>query len=407
MKGLLSIAAVAAMVLLVSAPAGAQKGSVRMDVLDAQTVYLPKGSLQIQRVIKDDRISPAGELPDPYLYVQSNWLRWAPTGLAAFSLTAPADFPTVPVSDDVVLFGGAAVDPGTGGYDTIMPVAFATEFAFLLFNPSALPVSGTVTVSVSPWSGLFGVGALPPTHVSAPITLTDVPANGLVLVIYNPPAPVPLTKASFVSLNIAPTVGAQMGWVISDSTPGNVSMMPGRGYFRRAATATGGSVFTGLSQGSFYLGIRGHYNFIGQMDLSTLADRAHPTDPLAFQFDDDPDGDPDEGIEEGMRRNIVDVELFNDTPPPPGTDPFTSRLTTFVDENGRFTLPAAAEVARISMRRWDNAMRVGYDRPNGGWGTLASPTIDSQTVFFGDADGDGDVDDADILIGLFNFGMIE
>jgi len=124
-------------------------------------------------------------------------------------------------------------------------------------------------------------------------------------------------------------------------------------------------------------------------------------------LDDDPDGDPDEGIEEAMRRNYVDAELFNDTPPPPGTEPFTSRFTTFVDENGRFTLPAANEVARISMRRWDNGMRVSFDRPGGAWGTLAAPTVDMQTIFLGDADGDGDVDDADILIVLFNFGMIE
>jgi hypothetical protein len=406
MKGLLSIATVAAMALLMSAPAVAQKGSVRVEVLDAQTVQLNKGNLHVQRVIKDDRISPAGVLLDPYVYVQSNWVRWAPTGLAAFSYTAPADFATVPVSDDVVLFGGAAIDPGAG-YDTITPVALATEFAFLLLNPSALPVSGTVTVSVSPWSGVFGLGALPPTHVSAPITLTNVPAGSLVLVIYTPTAPVPMTKASFVSLNVAPTVGAQMGLVIADSTPGNVSMMPGRGYFRRAPTATGGSVFTTLSQGSFFMTVRGHYNFIGQMDLSALAERARPVDPLAFQFDDDPDGDPDAGIEEAMRRNIVDVELLNDTPPPPGTDPFTSRLTTYVDENGRFSLPAAGEVARISMRRWDNALRVGYDRPGGGWGTLVTPTVNMQTVFVGDANGDGVIDDADILHGLFNFGLME
>lgn len=405
MKGLLPIAAVAATVLLISAPAGAQKASVRVEVLDARTVHLQKGNLQLQRVIKNDRISPAGDLPDPYLYVQSNWLRWAPSGLASFSYSAPTDFSTVPVSDDVVLFG-ETTDPGTTGFDTTTPVAYASEFAFLLFNPSTLPVSSTVTVSVSPWAGLFGTASLSPTHVSAPITLTDVPATSLVLVIYAPPTPVPMTKASFVSLNITPTIGAQMGWVISDSTPGNVSLMPGRGYFRRAPTSTGGLVFTGLSQGSFFMTIRGHYNFIGQMDLSTLADRARPLDPLAFQFDDDPPGDPDEGIEEAMRRNIVDVELFNDTPPP-GFDPFTSRLTTYVDENGRFTLPAAAEIARISTRRWDNAMRVSFDRPSGGWGTLDIPTIDSQLVFFGDSDGDGDVDDADILTALFNFGMIE
>jgi hypothetical protein len=168
----------------------------------------------------------------------------------------------------------------------------------------------------------------------------------LVTIPVSPRLPVP--KAFWVAAT--PTANstislASIGLLIANSTPGNVSTLPGRGYFRATSSTTpvftnitGGLVFTGLPQGSFYLAIRGTHNFVGTVDMSALSDRAKPSDPLAFEFDDDPQGDPDEGIEEALRRNIVDVEVVNDSDP---QNPFTSRFTTYLDENGRFTLPVS------------------------------------------------------------------
>ena len=188
-------------------------------------------------------------------------------------------------------------------------------------------------------------------------------------------------------------------------------MLPGRGYFRAATpptaftAVTGGFVFTGLPQGSFYLAIRGTHNFAGTVDMGALSNRAKPSDPLAFEFDDDPAGDPDEGIEEALRRNIVDVEVVNDSNP---QNPFTSRFTTYLDENGRFTLPVTNAIASITVRRWDNGLKVTFDRPAGGWSTdVCSPTVASQTMTFGDVNGDGIIDDADLLTVLFGFGSSE
>jgi len=228
-------------------PAAAQKkNQVRLDIEDVQTIQLPKGALHIQRVVHSDRISPAGELPDPYLYVQSNFLRWAPTGLANLSLSSPTTAPVGSIADDVVLFGGAAIDPN---FDTIATVAMASEFTALLFNPGPGASSGTITLSVHPWIGAFGSGALAASHTSPAITYTALPAGSLLLLVYEPAEPVAMTKGSFIRLNIVPDIGNPMlGWIITDSTPGNVSMMPGRGYFRRDPLATAGSVFTGLSQ---------------------------------------------------------------------------------------------------------------------------------------------------------------
>jgi hypothetical protein len=204
---------------------------------------------------------------------------------------------------------------------------------------------------------------------------------------------------------------ANIGPLIANSTPGNVSTLPGRGYFRIATpptaftAVTGGSVFTGLPQGSFYLAIRGTHNFAGTVDMSALNDRAKPSDPLAFEFDDDPTGDPDEGIEEALRRNIVDVEVVNDSDP---QNPFTSRFTTYLDENGRFTLPVTNAIASITVRRWDNGLKVTFNRPAGGWSTdPCSPTAETQTMTFGDVNGDGIIDDADLLAVLFGFGSSE
>jgi len=78
-----------------------------------------------------------------------------------------------------------------------------------------------------------------------------------------------------------------IGLLIANSTPGNVSMLPGRGYFRATSTTTpvftnitAGSVFTTAPQGSFYLAIRGTHNFAGTVDMGALSGRAKPSDPL-------------------------------------------------------------------------------------------------------------------------------
>ena len=162
-------------------------------------------------------------------------------------------------------------------------------------------------------------------------------------------------------------------------------------------------MFTTAPQGSFYLAIGGTHNFAGTVDMGALSGRAKPSDPLAFELDDDPAGDPDEGIEEALRRNIVDVEVVNDA-----ATPFTSRFTTYLDENGRFTLPVTNGIASITVRRWDNGLKVTFNRPAGGWSTdVCNPTVESQQMTFGDVNGDGIIDDADLLAVLFGFGSSE
>ena len=98
------------------------------------------------------------------------------------------------------------------------------------------------------------------------------------------------------------------------------------------------------------------------------------------------------------------MEVVNDS----GPTSFTSRFTTYLDENGRFTLPVSNEIASITVRRWDNGLKVTFNRPAGGWSTdVCNPTVDSQTMIFGDVNGDGIIDDADLLTVLFGFGSSE
>ena len=88
--------------------------------------------------------------------------------------------------------------------------------------------------------------------------------------------------------------------------------------------------------------------------------------------------------------------------------PFTSRFTTYLDENGRFTLPVTNGIASITVRRWDNGLKVTFNRPAGGWSTdVCNPTVESQQMTFGDVNGDGIIDDADLLAVLFGFGSSE
>jgi hypothetical protein len=153
------------------------------------------------------------------------------------------------------------------------------------------------------------------------------------------------------------------------------------------------------------MAIRGTHNFVGQLDLSALAGQAKPKDLWDFEFDADGPSDPDgDGVEEGLRRNIVDVTVTNDA-----ATPFSSRFTTYIDENGRFTLPVDAAISQIKVRRWDNALAATFTRPAAGWSLDPCDPTDagSDTVLFGDVNGDGTIDDGDLLAVLFNFGAGE
>jgi hypothetical protein len=411
MKGFTFLSAVVLTTALTSA-AFAQK-AVSAPTLTEEGVRTVTftGRPPIHRIDLRGDFQPAGSTPDPYVYLQTMYTRWNDAGGGALVAISFAGGRTI--GDDVVLLGGAP-DPGQFGYDTSTPVACISEITFALLSTDALGGTLELQLDIHPWNGLFGTAA-GASIARGTFTLNIPPVQGfgifLITVPVSPSLPVP--KAFWVAAT--PTANstinlANIGPLIANSTPGNVSMLPGRGYFRLATpptaftAVTGGSVFTGLPQGSFYLAIRGTHNFAGTVDMSALNDRAKPSDPLAFEFDDDPTGDPDDGIEEALRRNIVDVEVVNNSDP---QNPFTSRFTTYLDENGRFTLPVTNAIASITVRRWDNGLKVTFNRA-GGWSTdPCSPTEASQTMTFGDVNGDGIIDDADLLTVLFGFGSSE
>ena len=415
MKGFTLLSAVALTTMALTGVAFAQK-AVSAPTLTEEGVRTVTftGRPTIHRIDLRGDFQPAGTIPDPYVYLQTMFARWNDAGAYALSYSpflAGGFIRTI--GDDVVLLGGAP-DPGQAGYDTTTPVACISEITFALLSTDAFGGTLELRLDIHPWNGLFGTAAGAPIATRTE-TLDIQPVQGfgifLVTVPVSPSLPVP--KAFWVAAT--PTANstinlANIGLLIANSTPGNVSMLPGRGYFRLATpptaftAVTGGSVFTGLPQGSFYLAIRGTHNFAGTVDMSALNDRAKPSDPLAFEFDDDPTGDPDDGIEEALRRNIVDVEVVNDS----GPTSFTSRFTTYLDENGRFTLPVSNEIASITVRRWDNGLKVTFNRPAGGWSTnVCNPTEDTQQMTFGDVNGDGIIDDADLLTVLFGFGSSE
>lgn len=370
------------------------------------------GRPTVHRIDLRGDFRPAGSTPDPYVHLQTMFARWNDSGAYGLSFSSFTGGRTI--GDDVVLMSSTP-DPGTLGYNTTTPVACISEITFALLSTDAVGGTLELQLNIHPWNGLFGstAGA---SIASGTISLTIPPVTGfglfLITVPVNPSLPAPnafwvaFTPTANSTINLA-----NVGLLIANSTPGSVSMLPGRGYFR-ATTATnpvftaltGGSVFTGLPQGSFYLAIRGTHNFVGTVDMSALSSRARPSDPLAFEFDDDPVGDPDEGIEEALRRNIVDVEVVNDS----GPTPFTSRFSTYLDENGRFTLPVSGSIASIKVRRWDNGLAVAFSRPVSGWSTdFCDPTVDTQSMVFGDVNGDGTIDDGDLLTVLFGFGSSE
>jgi hypothetical protein len=413
MKGFTLLSAVALTTLALTSAAFAQK-AVSAPTLTEEGVRTVTftGRPTVHRIDLRGDFQPAGSTPDPYVYLQTMFARWNDAGAYGLSFSSFTGGRTL--GDDVVLLGGAP-DPGQAGYDTTTPVACISEITFALVSIDAPGGTLELQLNIHPWNGLFA-SAAGASIASGTFTLNIPPVQGfgifLVTVPVSPSLPVP--KAFWVAAT--PTANstinlANIGLLIANSTPGNVSMLPGRGYFRATSTTTpvftnvtNGLVFTGLPQGSFYLAIRGTHNFAGTVDMGALSDRAKPSDPLAFEFDDDPAGDPDEGIEEALRRNIVDVEVVNDA----GT-PFTSRFTTYLDENGRFTLPVSAEIASITVRRWDNGLKVTFNRPEeGGWSTnVCNPTEDTQQMTFGDVNGDGIIDDADLLTVLFGFGSSE
>jgi len=335
-------------------------------------------------------------------------VRWAPTGGLALSYTSLVPGTTNTRADDMVLFGGAAVDPGTG-YDTSTPVACISEIDTLLVNAGTTDVTVDITLNIHPWTGIFGTGALPSIFTMTATGVT-LPAGSLVLLTWNIAAanngnPLPVPKATWIKLSAPFGTPTTVGWIISNSTPGNTSFLPGRGYFRTDPMATGGFVFSVLPQGSLAFAVRGTHNFVGQLDLSALADRAKPKDLWSIEIDEDGTADPDgDGVEEGLRRNLIEVTVTNDA-----ATPFSSRFVTYIDANGRFTLPVDPAISAIKVRRWDNALAATFTRPSAGWSTdPCSPTdLGAVTVTLGDVDGNGVIDDADLLTVLFGFGSGE
>jgi hypothetical protein len=415
MKGFTFLSAVVLTTALTSA-AFAQK-AVSAPTLTEEGVRTVTftGRPPIHRIDLRGDFQPANA-PDPYVYLQTMYTRWNDAGGGALGFASFAGGRTI--GDDVVLLGGAP-DPGQTGYNTTTLVACISEITLILLSVD--PAGGTLelNLSIHPWNGLFGTAAgAPIASETISLNIPAAPANpGFILipvvVSIDPKLPVP--KAFWVAATpntLNSTINlASIGPLVANSTPGNVSMLPGRGFFRAGAPpfqnlgANNTFIFPTVPQGSFYLAIRGTHNFAGTVDMGALNDRAKPSDPLAFEFDDDPQGDPDEGIEEALRRNIVDVEVVNDSDP---QNPFTSRFTTYLDENGRFTLPVTNAIASITVRRWDNGLKVTFNRPAGGWSTdPCSPTVASQTMTFGDVNGDGIIDDGDLLTVLFGFGSSE
>jgi len=415
MKGFTFLSAVVLTTALTSA-AFAQK-AVSAPTLTEEGVRTVTftGRPPIHRIDLRGDFQPANA-PDPYVYLQTMYTRWNDAGGGALGFFSFAGGRTI--GDDVVLLGGAP-DPGQTGYNTTTPVACISEITLILLSVDPLGGTLELNLSIHPWNGLGGTAAGAPIAIETiSLNIRAAPANpGFILipvvVSIDPKLPVP--KAFWVAATpntLNSTINlANIGPLVANSTPGNVSMLPGRGFFRTGAPpfenlgANNTLIFSTVPQGSFYLAIRGTHNFAGTVDMGALSNRAKPSDPLAFEFDDDPQGDPDEGIEEALRRNIVDVEVVNDSNP---QNPFTSRFTTYLDENGRFTLPVTNAIASITVRRWDNGLKVTFNRPAGGWSTdPCSPTVASQTMTFGDVNGDGIINDADLLTVLFGFGSSE
>lgn len=398
MKGSLFFAAAAASLFAYSS-VEAQKVTAPIIVADnnAQTVTFDPG-MRIERMVVGSDFQPAGTIPAPYVFLQNQFIRMNESGAGTFSFRSFT--PAAPIqSDDVVLHGPPTTDPGAG-WDTFSTTACVSEITILLYNPTA---NGNVVfdleLRVHPWNGVFGTGAMLPAYTQN-VTGIAMNANTLLFLTYIPANPIPMTKASFIAFAGANLPAGGLGWVIANSTPGNVAMLPGRGTFRVDPTAGAGSVYTTLPQGSFFIGIRGTHNFVGQVDLSKLSAGAQPVDPLLYQFDGDADG-----VDEGMRRNMIELEITNDS-----AAPFTRRITSYVDENGSFTFPVTGAISKVVARRLDNGLKVEFNRPDlPFWSTNPCDPTNGGTMrmLFGDVNGDGIINDDDLLEVLFNFGTSE
>jgi hypothetical protein len=409
MKGLTLLSAVALTTMALTSAAFAQRAISPQPVgeLDPRTAVIPAHAFSVQKVYPVNQFFPAGSQPDPYIYLGANWGYVTPTGPSSGRVFLlyfnPGDLATNEYADDIIL----------AGVGTFLPQAHPNSAACLseitvgVYLGAASAGDVTLRVRIYGWDGSIAQDSQypDPLNVSGNANLIwdsgETPLNygtlqpGVYLLTVPVVPNVLVSKAIYISTIVGglPTNG---GLIIAHG-PGNVYLMPSRGDFRRK-TPSGRFVFTRATQGSFLINLRGKHNFVGQVDMSALSARAKPKDPVDQWFDGDTDG-----VVEALRRNIVDVEVVNDA----GT-PFTSRFTTYLDENGRFTLPVSNEIASITVRRWDNGLKVTFNRPEGGWSTdVCDPTVESQQMTFGDVNGDGIIDDADLLTVLFGFGSSE
>lgn len=410
MKGFTLLSAVALTTLALTNAAFAQRSTSSQLVgeFEPRTAVIPAHAFSVQKVYPVNQFFPAGSQPDPYIYLGANWGYVIPTGASAGDVSLaffnPGDLASNEYADDIIL----------AGVGTFLPQAHPNSAACLseitvgIYLGAASVGDVTLRVRIYGWDGsVAGTAQYPdPLNVFGDANLiwdsgaTPINYGPLQPGIYLLTVPVPdvsVSKALYVSTIISGLPGTTNSGLIIAHGPGNVYLMPSRGDFRRK-TPSGRFGFTTATQGSFLINLRGKHNFVGQVDMSALNDRAKPTNPIAQWFDVNNDG-----IEEALRRNIVDVEVVNDA-----ATPFTSRFTTYLDENGRFTLPVTNAIASITVRRWDNGLKVTFNRPAGGWSTdPCSPTVASQTMTFGDVNGDGIINDADLLTVLFGFGSSE
>lgn len=408
MKGSTLLSAVALTTVLVGT-AVAQKSvpSVGLSEADVRTAVIPKHALSIHKIYPQNIFFPAGSAADPYIYLGANFGYLVPTGTGAgdVSLTYfnPGDLATNEWADDIILAGGSTFLPLTHPNST----ACLSEVTVGIYLGAASAGDVTLRIRIYGWDGSIASSAQYPDPLNVANAANLIWDSGTTPLNYGPlqpgiylltvPVPnVPVSKALYIStiLSGMPTTG---GLIIAHG-PGNVYLMPSRGDFRRK-TPAGRFGFTTAPQGSFLINLRGKHNFVGQVDMSALSVQAQPKDPVLQWFDGDNDA-----VEEALRRNLVDVEVMNDS----GVQPFTSRFTTYLDENGRFTLPVSGEIASIKVRRWDNGLAVEFSRPASGWSTdVCNPTTASASMTFGDVNGDGIIDDADLLAVLFGFGSGE
>jgi hypothetical protein len=407
MKGLTLLSAVALTTMALTSAAFAQRAISPQPVgeLEPRTAVIPAHAFSVQKVYPVNQFFPAGSQPDPYIYLGANWGYVTPTGPSSGRVFLlyfnPGDLATNEWADDIIL----------AGVGTFLPQAHPNAAACLseitvgVYLGAASAGDVTLQIRIYGWDGSVATTAQYPDPLNAvgnliwtSATLNYGPLQPGVYLLTVPVDPnILVSKAIYISTIVGglPTNG---GLIIAHG-PGNVYLMPSRGDFRRK-NPSGRFGFTTATQGSFLINLRGRHNFVGQVDMSALSDRAKPKKPVDQWFDGDTDG-----VAEALRRNIVDVEVVNDSDP---QNPFTSRFTTYLDENGRFTLPVSAEIASITVRRWDNGLKVTFNRPAGGWSTdVCNPTEASQTMTFGDVNGDGIIDDADLLTVLFGFGSSE